>query len=834
MAKVPVKPLPSLDNTAPAGQPVMCQVAVAATSNREPRRKGTVLKNRFTDYQNGRTGRLELNNSLATEHGNPPVTARQFDWPARSGETTSYYVTRVLRRHGPYAGALIFIALLVPLQKLWAVQVLLIPLLLIVPGTILLQALRIPRFVVSSFPVYVPCASLIVLLGSGLVVDLIGPVIGVVAPLRAGPLLVGVEVTSAALLAASINAPPSVAIRWHWPSRPARLAWPLILPLLAAVGALRLNNGYSGGAAVLAISACVVLLITAVILSSRLDESLLAVILFASCLAMMWSRSLRTALVPGFDITSEYYDLHQTVLTGIWHTAHSGDAYGAMLSVTVMPAELHFLSGVPDLLVFSVVYPAIGALLPIAVFSLARRILSRRWAFIAATFVIVSAFQDLPVVARQEIAIVFFAALLAAMLDAQIQRRPRWWALVALLSLAMVVSHYSTTYLAIAFIGLMLPLQWVMSWSREIPRATGAVVIAFVAALAGAVIWYGPVTHFDSGLVPLAQALKTQGFDVLPGQARGQGLLAAYLQGNTPPPITPVQYGQLVHASYALHEPYIIPLTDAGLPQYALQNPPRTSQPKWLTINSSLNLIWVIIQQLVNVLGAVGALLMVLRRKAPLITWQVGLLALAAVLWLMLIKLSATVANFYNWDRALLQALVLIAISLCWAMERLAGWQAKRQVGILAIAAASLTVILICTSGLADLAVGGGTLNGGTPLNLANSGEDFNRYDVTAAELASARWLGEAVQSGQFVYADRYAQLRLFAVGGTNLNLIGDVTPLTLNQHGWVYASRTNVIDHTAETLFDNSIVTYGFPAGFLNANYDLVYTNGSSEVFHR
>ena len=310
----------------------------------------------------------------------------------------SYYsVAPVLRRLGPYAGALILIALLVPLHKLWAVQLLLIPLLLVVPGAILLQALRVPRLAVSSFPVYVPCASLIVLFASGLAVDLVGPLIGVAAPLRAGPLLVGVEVTSAALLAASINAPPSVAIRWHWPSRPALLAWPLILPLLAVVGALRLNNGHSDDAAVLAASACVVVLITAVIVSSLLDESLLAVILFASCLAMMWSHSLRGALVPGFDIASEYHYLHQTVLAGIWHTSHSGDAYGAaygaMLSVTVVPAELHFLSGVPDLLVFSVVYPAIAALLPIAVFSLARRILSPRWAFVAAAFVILRNFR---------------------------------------------------------------------------------------------------------------------------------------------------------------------------------------------------------------------------------------------------------------------------------------------------------------------------------------------------------------------------------------------------------------------------------------------------------
>jgi hypothetical protein len=84
------------------------------------------------------------------------------------------------------------------------------------------------------------------------------------------------------------------------------------------------------------------------------------------------------------------------------------------------------------------------------------------------------------------------------------------------------------------------------------------------------------------------------------------------------------------------------------------------------------------------------------------------------------------------------------------------------------------------------------------------------------------------------VYADRYAQLRLFAVTGRNLSLIGDVTPRTLNKRAWVYADRTNVINRSARALFDNSTVNYIFPAGFLRANYNLVYTNGFSEVYHR
>ena len=735
---------------------------------------------------------------------------------------------------GAYIGALALIAVLMPLHSFWAAQVLLVPLLLVVPGAILLRALRVPRGVVSAFPVYVPCASLVVLLGSGLAVDLIGPLVAVAAPIRAGPLLVGLEVVCLALLAKSGNAPSSVAIPWRKISRSARLAWPLIVPLAAAAGALRLNNGHGALVAVAAAGACLVMLVWAVVESWHLDDSLLAVILFAACLAMMWSISLRGSLVPGFDIASEYYDLHQAVVTGIWHTAHPGDAYGSMLSVTVLPAELHFLSGVPDLLVFSVVYPAIGALLPVAVFGLARRIFPRRWAFAAAVFVVAQAFGELTGVARQEIAIVFFAALLAAILDARIPRRPQW-VLVALLGLAMTVSHYTTTYLAIALIGLTLPLQWVMSWFREIPRVTGTFVVAFITALAGTVIWYGQVTGFNSGLGPLVQAVQTHGFDVLPGLSQGKGFLAAYLQGNNTSQISASKYAQLVHTYYASHQRFITPLPDAGLSRYALSNaPPAASPVTWRIGNSVVSTALLIVQQLVNVLSAIGALFMVLRRKASIASWQVGLLGLVAVALLIMIKLSGTLANFYNWDRALLQAFVILAITFCWSVRRLAGRQQQWREVFVPAMGASLIVIFICAGGLANVLLGAGALGGGMPLNLANSGEAFQRYYVTAPELASARWLGEAARPGQLVYADRYAQLRLFAMTGQTRSPISDITPLTLNERAWVYASRANVTDHSARALFNNNTVYYVFPAAFLDANYDLVYTNGSSEVFHR
>jgi uncharacterized membrane protein len=734
------------------------------------------------------------------------------------------------RRLEPYLAVLALIAVLVPLQRWWPVQVLLVPLLLIAPGVIFLRALRITGQTVSSFPVYIPCGSIIVIFGSGIMVDIVGPLVGVRAPLRTTPMLIGFELICLALLATSVNAPTEVAIEWQLILRPARLVWPVILPLVAAAGALRLNSGHGNGVALIAVIAFVVLLVATTAFASRFDDTLLRIVLYAAGLTMSWSYSLRGDGVYGYDISTEYQRLQQTIQTGVWHAAHANDAYGAMLSVTVMPTELHALSGLSGLLVLKVVYPMIYALFPVAIFDLARKMLSTCWAFVTAAFTIGQyAFTEIVSVARQEIALVLFVALIVAMLDRQIQRRAQL-SLVILLSLAMAVSHYSTTYVAITIIGLTLPLQWVVSWFRDIPRITGAVALAFIAALAGAVIWYVPVTQSDSHLLQVAQTVQAQGLNLLPNREPGSSLLSTYLQGNTEKPVQASQYQRLVHNYYLFNKPNIVPLRDASSSRYALRNSTVPEPPvKWAPGYDALQLGLLIIEQLANILAALGGLLMVLRREATLITRQIGLLALVTTLLLTIIRFSGTLAAAYGQERAQLQGLVLLAISLCWAASSLGGERKIWRSRILTVSTICLAVVLVSTSYLV-----GAVLGGGTSANLSNSGPAFEFFDATTPELASAQWLGEFIKPGQIVYADEYGQLPLTAVTGIQNGLLLDLTPQTINQQAWVYASRTNVINGRAFALFDDSFATYAFPARFLTDNYDLVYTDGSSEVFHR
>jgi uncharacterized membrane protein len=755
-------------------------------------------------------------------HGPPSVQQRGEEQQHRPAQAPGHPLAV------PAIG-LVLLALLTAVHGSWAAQVLLVPLLLIVPGVILLRTLRISGETVAKNPVYVPAASVLVLMTSGLAIDLIGPRAGIAAPLRAAPLLIALEVVCVALLLCSLTAPAETQIPWGRLSNPARLAWPLLIPLLSAAGALRLNSGHTDHVAVLAAIVVIIMLVAGFLFAPWCDNSLLVVGIFAAALAMMWSFSLRGDLVYGFDISSEYYSLEQTVMSGVWHFSHPNDAYGAMLSVTLLPAELHALSGMPALFIFKVVYPVIGAFFPVAVFCLARRVLTGRWSFMAAALVVMQQtfFQQLPALARQEVAMLLFAALIPAVLDDSGSRRKRWL-FVSLISVGMVISHYSTAYLAIPLLAIAAVLQWVVSWFRPIPRVTGTLLLACVVTVGSAAVWYGSLTHSSSNFSQFVQVAKGQGINLLPSQ--GGNIIETYLQGESSQGMSPAQYENYLSGNYKANDPFITPLPDASQRQYQLQNPPNTEPPVTFSLGASLlNLAGLLVQQLLNLLAGIGALVLALRRKLPVLARQIGLMGLGGMAILVLVRISGTIAQAYNPQRAFLQVLIVLGIGICWLFQRIgARWKPTRS-PILIVVGVSLALFMAGTSGVEGAFVGGGT-----GANLANQYDDYQEFVMSAQDLAAASWVDKTAAAGQFIYADQYGELRLNTVAGNRPGVFDAITPETLDAHAWVYATTANLQDNIVRSVSGSISATYAFPERFLTSNYNVVYTNGSSEVFHR
>ena len=735
----------------------------------------------------------------------------------------------VLRSFGP---PLVALALLVAARRIWVAELLLLPLLLVLPGVLLLRALRVPDKAVAAFPIFVPAASLAVLTISGLAVDLGGQAAGVSQPIRTVPMLIGLEITCGVLMWAGRGAPATTVIPWRRAEPKARNAWPLLIPLLAAAGALRLNNGNNGAAALLAICLCLVTLVWAVVRADRMSRAMLAIVLYCVGLAVLWTYSLRGALVYGYDIMKEYAVLHQTVVSGAWRLSHPGDAYGALPSVTVLPAELHLLTGISDLMVLKLVYPAIVALFPVGVFGFGVGLLQRRWAFAAASFIIVQgAFgQGIPALARQEISFVFFCAMLCAMYDARLRRWPRWL-LTGVFSLCMATSHYSTVYFAIAMLAVLFALQWVSSWFHDIPTMTSAFVVALVVAVVSAVLWYGPITKSSSNFSQFVTTAAVQGFDVLPGKTSGQSLVSKFLSGvNTEPTMSAAKYQSIVSNYYDTRRQFVNPFPDANNPAYALRDSaapvPAVRLPFVQTLIGLGQSVLLLLAELVT---ACVAIFVGVRRKTPPIVRPFFLLGIGTILALGVVKISGTVATAYNAPRAFIQAFALLGVLLLWSIQQLSRRIPRIERQVIAATALALAVIYAYASGLT-----GALLGGGTAANLSNSGEDAERYIVTTPELAAAHWVVLHTGKGQPDYADRYGALRLISQNINDYGLFTDVTPETLATNAWVYATSVNVMQQRARQDFEGHFVTYVFPSSFLESHFGVVYTNGFSEVFHR
>ena len=731
-----------------------------------------------------------------------------------------------LRAHGPSLLGLLLIAALLPLRSNWGAALALIGLVFTIPGVTALRAARVPASRLSAYPVYVPAASLGVMLAAGLAADLLGPLLGDPHPLHGLATAYGVLALTFALWLAGLGSPSSARLPWRRALEDPLCLVPLALCPLSALGALLLSAGHGPVVARISILVDLAALCGGLLFAQRLGRRRAVTLLFSVGLAVAWSWSLRSQEIVGFDISTELYVAQHTQAAGIWHTLHDHDPYGAMLSVTVLPSTLAALCGCSPLIALKVLYPALGALLPVSVFLLGERLLSRRFAFGAACLMLSQAyfFQQLPELARQEVALVFFAALAAVVLERGMRQSTRVLLAVAM-ALGVVACHYSSTYLAIPLFAVALVLRTAFARRRELPIIGWSLLAATLALAGGAAVWYGAVTRSASNVGAFVATLEDRGLNLLPSDG---GAINTFLNGNNVHSVPPEELQALaVRVDHRL-APYLHTLPAARDRRYRLHaatvpSPPERSRAAWTAVNTYFLPVY---NELLLVAFSLGALIMLLRRRGPPFAAELGALACGALAFLVFIRFSATAAAAYNQTRALLQSLLIAAVPAAWLLERLLARLRPLAVRIGWVAlSAAVCLVFAQQSGAFAVAFGGAT-----SLNLSASGEDFERYYETPAELSGARY-AERVAAHSILYGDRYGQLRIFATSGRPV--LTQVMPRTLDRYAWIYATRTNLRLHRARAQIGNDYSVYRWPGAFIDRHYNTVYDDGDSRVFH-
>ncbi len=679
--------------------------------------------------------------------------------------------------------------------------------------------------------------SMLLLMVMGVVYSFSLPHLGVSRPISQWPVVIGVDsVTLAALVAHRGRRDPlDYLFRGAVPTKlQVAVAMALFLvPLAASAGAELLNNG-RGTVLAVAVQVGVGILLAALFFSSgRTPDWAVGMTLFAATAALLLMFAMRSNYPFGYDIQSEYQVFTATLHRGAWEISKTGNAYSAMLSITVLPATLVVGSHMSPEYVFKAIYPIVFSLFPVLTFAVAGRWFPRRAALVGAIVVVVQGLYaaDITGLARQEIGLFYFVLLVATAFDADISRRVAQVGVVVSAA-GMAVSHYSTAYFAIAVIIGGYVTFGVIRLVRRRSRPTPMPVFSLpvIALTLGSIFgWNVGVTHSAQNVLNLVTSIESNGLQILSG-ARGSSLIQRFLNADVATGSSPSAFASRAVSYVATHDPWIHPYRASITDKYPPEAIAVTSEKRRIPALASRltsTLTTVIDELLLLVMGIGGIVLLWRERRAehPALA-EIASIGLATLAMLALLRLSGTVSTLYNAPRGQVQGAPIISVGLAVVF----GWLFARRhhiggvfVGGVVLA---MSLLLFSDSGLAAYA-----LDGSGAVQLVNFGEDYQRYNFTRADLASAQWLVTHARPGEVVYADVYGGLQIFEYAHLR-GLVTAVLPQIIEPGAYVYATSTNLEYHTDRSVVGNDGTLLRFPLAFLNSVKNVVYSTGTTEVF--
>lgn len=709
------------------------------------------------------------------------------------------------------------------------------------------------------------CVSVVLAIGlqmaAGLVINTLLPHKQVPRPLSGETLMLIVEGVSAALAVWAWRRHPPF-YRLRVPTLHARDATLLGLSCLAIAmaiaGAIRLNNSGGGGVTLLMLVVTLATFGLLVAWRERLHPGVVPAVLYGTALGLLLMTSLRGWYTTGHDIQVEYFVFQLTKNLARWKTSTFPNAYNACISITILPTMIWRWTRVPDPYVFKVLFQVLFALCPVLVYRLATRMAPKAVALLATILFMsfVTFFQDMPMLNRQEIAFLFLVSglLVAANDQLPVRSRQVWFCVFAV---GMALSHYSTTYVAIAVLAIALGLRVGMrpvlrllrrlapglagrvSPVTEQPRrpVLGAVVVLFVAGVAFA--WGAPLTHTNQGLVKtLKAAVSSVRWDAIVGSKSSDtsySLLGA--SKKTPAEILADYRSEILKATegdragsgyYDLETVDRYPTPVAVSPSLPLTRFGRLLSSLGLNLPSVDYNVRQASAKLLQILILIGLVAVLLARNKrispPPELYYLGVASLVVVgLQVLLPPLSVNYGILRSFEQALIVLAVFIVAGAMTFVRRSSPWGFKLAALVVLAFFASSTAIL-------TQAVGGYS----PQLHLNNAGDYYDLYYTHPEEVAAIGWLN-AVDNGPggqraLVQMDPTLGVRLLTL--TNLDSSSDIYPLLLKRDAFVFLSYANV--HTGRALAATSAdgVAYHYPVALLDQNKDLVYASGGARVY--
>jgi uncharacterized membrane protein len=234
----------------------------------------------------------------------------------------------------------------------------------------------------------------------------------------------------------------------------------ILLPLLGIAGALYVNVPIMLLMCVIIAVLCVLAVASNKLVPSRFFPFLV----FSISMAILFLTLLLSKRIIGDDASLEYYLFRVTQIRGYWGPVNAVTnswtalTFNSMLSVTLLPNVYSVLMNLQGEMVFKVLYSFILSLIPLVLFGIYEKQSGRLIGFLSTLFFVFTLdafFGELTTVNRQIIGEFFLVLSILVWLDETMPLTKRRFLLV-IFGAALVVSHYSLTYIYLTFVALVV------------------------------------------------------------------------------------------------------------------------------------------------------------------------------------------------------------------------------------------------------------------------------------------------------------------------------------------------------------------------------------------
>lgn len=380
-----------------------------------------------------------------------PFTAN--DWSIRS-----FLLTVALVQLSVF----ILVALDVPVLR----QLVTLFYLVFVPGLLLLRTFRIHKLGNVETPLYAAGLSIATLMFIGFLINTLFPTLGFDAPISLLPVTVVLAVFVAVFSVLSYVRDKNFSDTEKWDCDQilsAPYLFFILLPFVSIIGTYLMNA--------FTINLVLVILLLAVacafivLISSRIiPTQVYPLAVFSISLSLLLHWSLISSFLTGYDVLAEYFSAHLVVQNAVWDPSILGQ-YNGVLSVVMLAPLVSLLCNLSLVSVFKITYPVLYSLVPVALFWLYKKQTDDKVAFVAVAFILslVSFYEVMPMLARQEIAEIFLVLSLLLVVDQKIETATKSGLFIIFLA-ALAVSHYSISYI---FILVLVTALLILSLQKD-------------------------------------------------------------------------------------------------------------------------------------------------------------------------------------------------------------------------------------------------------------------------------------------------------------------------------------------------------------------------------